>query len=153
MTLRRRDIDSFRGSNPAPAQFISFCLSRLRPPRSPWVASPHTWSDSGDDHQPRGCRAFHERCDTERLANPLRDLHEPARSSAPADYGLRRECRQLPRTRLSSAPWRLFAAPSLVSSACESSPERRLRGAEGYWSMREILTSPQSSYDPFLRVG
>src|SRR4029453_17783725 len=111
---------------PPPALLLPHRLHR--PPR-PSAASLRTWSDRAAAHPRQARRAFRAQCDSARQANLSLVRRARARSSAPASYAPRLECRQSLLSHLSTPPSPLYAARSSASSACASSPAHTLRAA------------------------
>src|SRR5206468_7050761 len=107
--------------------------------------SPHIWSDRAGVHPRLARRAFRARCDSARRANPSPFRRARARSSAPANYAPRPECRQSLPDHSSTALLPLCAKRSSASSACASSLARTHRGAADNRPAPAISISPTLS--------
>src|SRR5258708_10790941 len=132
------------------AQPLSGCLTS---PVRPWAASPRT-SNVPACGSPRPRRpAFRARCDTARPANPSRGRRAPARWSAPAGCGRRREYTSSLQSHSSGERAPLCAARSSVSSAFACTRECTRPASPGSPPARATSSSSGPLHVPFSLIA
>src|SRR5712692_2185610 len=142
---------------PSPLRaFFQFLFSNFRtatsPPR-PWAASRRTSNvPACDSPRPRH-PAFRARCDTALPADPSRGRRAPARWSAPAGCGQRREYKSSLQSHSSAARALLCAAPSSASSAFACTRECTRRAFPDSLPAQATSSSSGPLHVPFLPVA
>src|SRR5467141_5101079 len=143
-----------RLGSPENKSFAWHCsLSLLTSPLRPSAASRHTLNVPACD-SPRPRRpAFRAPRDTARPADPSRGRRAPARSSAPAGCGRRREYKSSLQSHSSGERAPLCAAPSSVSSAFACTRECTLRASPGSPPARATSSSSGPLHVPFSLIA
>src|SRR6267143_434713 len=139
-----------------PISIFEFLFSDFSPatsPPRPWAASRRT-SNVPACGSPRPRRpAFRARCDTALPAGPSRGRRAPARWSAPAGCGRRREYKSSLQSHSSVERALLCAAPSSVSSAFACTRECTLRASPGSPPARATSSSSGPLHVPFSLIA